>query len=89
MRELLLDAETLYTRGQLHDAFARALALRDDEYGRNLDALYDTLTACPPTRLTLRHAEMLVVNLGNYGELALRVLADAAAENPQFVLQTE
>lgn len=88
MRELLLDAETLYTRAQAHDALAAAFGFPAD-YGRNLDALYDLLTCCRGTRLTLRHAEMLVVNLGNYGELLLRVLADSAAENPGFTLTTE
>ncbi|MDO4269790.1 MAG: barstar family protein [Eubacteriales bacterium] len=88
MREMLLDAETLYTRAQTHEALAAAFSFPAD-YGRNLDALYDLLCALPPTRLTLRHAEMLVVNMGNYGELLLRVLADAAAENPAFALQTE
>ena len=88
MRELLLDAETLYTRAQAHDALAKAFGFPAD-YGRTLDALYDLLTACPPARLTLRHAEKLVDNMGNYGELLLRVLADAAAENPSFVLSAE
>ena len=88
MRELLLDAETLYTRAQAHDALAKAFGFPAD-YGRTLDALYDLLTACPPARLTLRHAEKLVDNIGNYGELLLRVLADAAAENPSFVLSAE
>ena len=88
MRELLLDAETLYTRGQVHDALSAVFGFPAD-YGRNLDALYDLLTALPPTRLTLQRAEMFVVNLGNYGELILRVLADAAAENPSFVLNAE
>ena len=40
-------------------------------------------------RLTLRHPEMLVAHLGNYGELVLRVLADAAAENPAFTLNVQ
>ena len=88
MKELLLDAETLYTREQAHEALSKAFGFPAD-YGRNLDALYDLLTACPPTRLTLRHAEMLVVHMGNYGELLLRVLADAAAENPQFTLNVQ
>ena len=88
MRELLLDAETLYTRAHAHDALAKVFRFPTD-YGRNLDALYDLLTAYSPARLTLRHAEMLVVHMGNYGELLLRVLADAAAENPSFVLATE
>lgn len=78
MKELLLDAETLYTREQLHDVLAKVCGFPAD-YGRNLDALYDLLTAYPAARLTLRHPEMLVAHLGNYGELVLRVLADAAA----------
>ena len=85
MKELLLDAETLYTREQLHDVLAKVCGFPAD-YGRNLDALYDLLTAYPAARLTLRHPEMLVAHLGNYGELVLRVLADAAAENPVFTL---
>lgn len=85
MKELLLDAETLYTREQAHDALAKTFGFPAD-YGRNLDALYDLLTAYPPARLTVHHAEMLVVNMGNYGELLLRVLADAAAENPNLTL---
>ncbi len=88
MRELRLDADTLYTRAQAHDIFAKTFGF-PESYGRNLDALYDLLTALPPTRLTLRHAEMLVVHMGNYGELLLRVLANAAAENPHFILSAE
>ena len=50
---------------------------------------HDLLTAYPAARLTLRHPEMLVAHLGNYGELVLRVLADAAAENPAFTLNVQ
>lgn len=85
MRELLLDAATLYTRAQVHDALARLFGF-DATYGRTLDALYDALGALSHTRLTLLHAESFVSNLGNYGELLLRVLASAAAENPSFLL---
>ena len=53
MKELLLDAETLYTREQLHDVLAKVCGFPSD-YGRNLDALYDLLTAYPAARLTLR-----------------------------------
>ena len=44
MKELLLDAETLYTREQLHDVLAKVCGFPAD-YGRNLDALYDLLTS--------------------------------------------
>lgn len=88
MREALLNAETLRTREQAHTALAAALGFPSD-YGRNLDALYDLLSTFPPARLTLLHAEALVENMGHYGELILRVLADAAAENPCFILRTD
>lgn len=88
MKEVMLDAATMYTRALAHGALAKAFAFPAD-YDCTLDALYDRLSASPPVRLTLRHAEMLVVHMGNYGELLLRVLADAAAENPSFILATE
>ena len=40
MKELLLDAETLYTREQLHDVLTKVCGFPAD-YGRNLDSLYD------------------------------------------------
>lgn len=85
MRELLLDAETYYTRQQVHQALADVFGFPAD-YGNTLDALYDALCTCPPTRLTLLHAESLVDALGNYGELMLRIFASAASENPNFLL---
>ena len=88
MKKLLLDAETLYTREQLHNVLNNECGFPSD-HARNLDARYDLLIAYPATRLTLRHPEMLVAHLGNYGELVLRVLADAAAENPAFTLNVQ
>lgn len=85
MRELLLDAEDLRTRQEAHAALAGLFEFPAD-YGRNLDALYDLLTASPPAHLTLRHAEKLKEHMGSYGELMLRVLMDAAAENERFQL---
>nr|WP_297177049.1 barstar family protein [uncultured Agathobaculum sp.] len=88
MRELLVDAEALYTRAELHEALARAFDFAEG-YGGTLDALYDELYYCAPTQLTLVNAESLVINLGDYGELVLRVLAGAAAENEDFILNIE
>lgn len=88
MQELLLDAEAFYTREQVHQALADVFGFPAD-YGSTLDALYDQLCICPPTRLTLRHAECLVDTLGNYGEFMLRIFAGAATENPNFLLNFE
>ncbi len=88
MRELFLDAEAFYTRAQVHEMLARTFGFPED-YDGTLDALYDQLCTCPPTRLTLRHAELLVDTLGNYGEFLLRVIAGAASENGDFLLNFE
>lgn len=88
MREFYINAETLYTRDDVHNVFEKTFSF-PNYYGRNLDALYDFLTALSETRLTLQNAELLIDNLGNYGELLLRVLAGAAAENDGFILKTE
>lgn len=87
MRDLLINAEMLTTRDKLHDVLAMTFDF-PEWYGRNLDALYDMLASCANTRLTLIHPEMLLTNLGSYGELLLRVLANAAAENSGFILIT-
>ena len=44
MKELLLDAETLYTREQLHDVLTKVCGC-PSVYGRTLDEMYDGLTA--------------------------------------------
>ena len=83
-----MDAETLYKREQLHVVLTKVCGFPAG-YGRSLGALDDLLTAYAAARLTLRHQEVLVARLGNYGELVLRVLADAAAENPAFTLNVQ
>lgn len=88
MEIIILDGKCMRDFESAHDYLSRVLRL-PEYYGRNLDALYDLLTAYPAARLTLRHPEMLVAHLGNYGELVLRVLADAAAENPAFTLNVQ
>lgn len=88
MRELLLDAEGFCTRAQVHENLARTFDFSAD-YAYTLDALYDQLCACPPTRLTLRHAELLVDTLGAYGEFLLRVITGAASENGDLLLNFE
>ena len=85
MRELLLDAETYYTREQVHQALADVFGFSAD-YGGTLDALYDEICICPPTRLTLRHAEVLVGAPGKYGEFMPRGFASAGSGNPDFLL---
>ena len=76
MKELLLDAETLYTREQLHDVLAKVCGFPAD-YGRNLDALYDALTDWPDAQAIAFHG----YDENNAFHRALYdVLRDAAAE---------
>jgi len=89
VKELSLNAETLYTREQAHHTLAEIFAF-PDWYGCNLDALYDLLTIIhTDTRLLIQHAEVLIPRLGNYGALLLRVMENASAENPSFQVEAQ
>lgn len=74
-----LDGRYMTTRDNAHDHLAKQLAL-PGWYGRNLDALYDLLTAgVGAETIVLTHAEDLEA-LGAYGRRLLQVLQDAAAD---------
>ena len=66
-----------------HTYLAEKLSL-PPYYGRNLDALYDVLSAetDAPVCLVIRRREELEGSLGRYGKLLLEVMQDAAQENP-------
>ena len=76
MKELLLDAETLYTREQLHDVLIKVCGFPAD-YGRNLDALYDCLTEAEEMEIEVQNREQAQ----NYFLRIWSVLLDAAKEN--------
>lgn len=84
-----MEGGNIRTREELHDALIRALNL-PTWYGRNLDALYDCLTALKQdTELRLLHPARLEEALGGYARSLLSVLRDAAAENPNFRVTLE
>ena len=84
MRHITIDCRQITRRDALHAAFARELGF-PDWYGGNLDALFDCLTELDePTTLRLQGWETLTGALGGYADAILQVLADAAAENPEF-----
>lgn len=80
-----IDAAALTGREDLHDKLAEGLEL-PPWYGRNLDALWDCLTEPGEGERTLliAHPEALEERLGQYGVTVLRLLEDAAEENPAF-----
>ncbi len=49
-----------------------------DYYGANLDALYDLLTTWVKGEIVLKNSEVMLENLGEYGQAMLDTFADAA-----------
>lgn len=83
MTYIVIDGSAIRDRESMHTLLAQRLSL-PDWYGKNLDALYDCLTDTKDMTVVLRNAESMTAALGGYGEAVLRVLRDAAAENPRF-----
>lgn len=89
MMMTVMEGGNIRTREELHDALIRALNL-PTWYGRNLDALYDCLTALDTeTELRLLHPARLQEELGDYAAELFKVLRDAAAKNPRFRVTLE
>lgn len=84
METIRLDGARLCDREEAMELLGQALAL-PEWWGRNLDALYDCLTEPGrPVRLELDGREAMERSL--FGRRLLRVLEDAAAENPWLEL---
>lgn len=78
---LTLDGLQMSSRAAAHDHLKAQLQL-PDYYGRNLDALYDLLTACPAdTEILLINQAAVMEALGSYGEILIETLQQAADEN--------
>ena len=86
MRTFILDGAAVMGREDLHEKLARGLGL-PEWYGGNLDALYDCLTDLEDTVIRIENRFDLEESLGNYANSLLRVLKDAAEENPQLQLE--
>ncbi len=57
-------------------------------YGKNLDALWDALTAYGrPIRIRVRYPASLERNLGEYGQKILAVFRQAAETNESITLE--
>ena len=86
MKTFILDGAAVMSREDLHEKLARGLGL-PEWYGGNLDALYDCLTDLEDTVIRIENRFDLEESLGNYANSLLRVLKDAAEENPQLQLE--
>ena len=85
MDTIIIDGAAMTTRDAAHSHLALRLGL-PDYYGRNLDALYDILSADLPesTRLVVYRREALAQNLGAYSAALLGALVEAGRENPHL-----
>ena len=84
--EIILDGALMTDRAALHDLLAEKFAF-PDYYGRNLDALYDLLSAYPQQiSVTLIHANLLEVHLGSYGKAVIQTLNDASRDNVRLTI---
>ena len=80
----ILNGGSIHSREALHQALAAGLHL-PEWYGGNLDALHDCLSQPGiENTLVIRSGAALKAALGGYAAAFRRVLADCAAENPQF-----
>ena len=89
MNVVTIDGAAIETRDALHDELSRQLRL-PAWYGRNLDALYDCLTALQEdTELRLVHGDDLFAHLGIYADVLRSVLNDACIENSHLRIVCE
>jgi len=74
------------TKEELHELLFKRLCL-PAHYGGNADALFDCLTdIAEDTQIILFNTEELKSSLGKYGEVILKVFADAARANGHITL---
>lgn len=87
MRRMELDGACLTRREQAMEHLQERLEL-PEWWGRNLDALYDCLTEPGEPRLLVL-ADRAAMEGAPFGRRLLRVLEDAAAENPFLQLEED
>lgn len=88
MEIIILDGRQMTDRNAAHTYLQTALAL-PDYYGRNLDALYDCLTEKTGVQIILTYIREMSENLGNYADMLLATLTEAAEENPNILFLAE
>ena len=79
MKKTTIDCTGIAEKSQLHQALFEVLEL-PVWYGHNLDALFDCLTECNKTHLTLLNWS----KLGDWRQGFAAVFEDAATENNGF-----
>lgn len=85
MRRVTVDAMNWTEKEDMHRELKEKLSF-PDWYGSNLDALYDMLTECDDTQLTVMNAYSLVTRWGEKAYTVFRVFTDSAQENKKLTL---
>ncbi len=81
-----LDGKRMTTQQDTHDYLQKELQL-PDYYGKNLDALWDLLSAYYESlHIVLLNAEAIEENLGDYGKKLLQLFDDAEEEILGFTI---
>ena len=84
MKEIVIDGKAVRSMEDIHSLLRTELSF-PHWYGNNLDALFDLLTDLhEEVSLTLLHADILSETLGGFYPRLVRLLSDAAEENPLF-----
>lgn len=86
MQTIVVDCEGICTADAFHSRMAQALAF-DEDYGHNLDALFDYLTTCRQDReLILNNWHKLEYALKDYSGKILYVFHCATLENRHLTI---
>lgn len=84
-----LDCGLMTDRKQAHE-YLKEIFEFPDFYGRNLDALYDLLSAFDRScRICLVNTHLIEENLGGYGSALLSAIREAAQDNPAITVIEE
>lgn len=81
MNSILLNGQKMTNKVKAHRYLKRKLKF-SDYYGENLDALWDELsTITEPIDIKFINEDIIIENLGTYGEEIIRTFVDAMEEN--------
>ncbi|MBQ3078629.1 MAG: barstar family protein [Clostridia bacterium] len=86
MVNYILDGSKMTSRDEAHEEIRRAFQLSED-YGRNLDALWDTVSVMD-AEVIFENIGCMKAALGVYAEKILDVFKEAAQKNPGFRFRT-
>lgn len=87
MVEIILNGAEIQTRREIHECLSTQMVF-PEYYGYNLDALYDVLTDInQETLIRLFDSEVLEENIGGYAGLLIKLLTEAAEENPLLTVE--